>query len=247
MDSSRSAGPTMTATDTRENGMSLTEPPRSTGVATEPPQRGRGERLAVIAGIVVTVVALTGIGFVLLGDGNGDGQPAPPAPTPAAQATTAPTVEPPPQTPADIAAAGAQERYLDYLRVTDQVANGGHTDLAAYDTIAIDPETGVLLQGAAQRAGKITTTGETRVVSLTVQSVELDPPGDYPSVRLLACLDVSQLTAVDAATGEPVAPPDFPDRIKSEVLVQDIPPGAFTDGRQPGWYVAEVVQRGEPC
>ena len=24
-------------------------------------------------------------------------------------------------------------------------------------------------------------------------------------------------------------------------------PGVFTDGRQPGWYVAEVVQRGEPC
>ena len=54
-----------------------------------------------------------------------------------------------------------------------------------------------------QRAEKITPTGETEVVSLTVQSVELDPCGDYPSVRLLVCLDVSQVTAVNTA-GESV-------------------------------------------
>ena len=37
----------------------------------------------------------------------------------------------------------------DYLRVTRDVAEGGYTDLAAYDTVAIDPHTGVLLQSAA--------------------------------------------------------------------------------------------------
>ncbi len=84
------------------------------------------------------------------------------------------------------------------------------------------------------------------VRALSVQSVDLDPPGDYPSVRLLACLDVSRNTAVNAA-GESVRDPNFPDRLRSEAVVKNIPPDAFTDGRRPGWYVAEVVQRGEPC
>ena len=84
------------------------------------------------------------------------------------------------------------------------------------------------------------------MVSLSVRSVDLEPRGDYPSVRLLACLDVSKVTAVDAA-GRSLVPADRPDRLRSQAVLQNIPAGAFTDGRKPGWYVAEVVQRGQPC
>jgi hypothetical protein len=244
MNTSRPPGPTITGTDSRENGMSLSQHPAGTGLGTDPPRRSRVGRLAIIAGVVVTLLALAGIGFLLLGDDNG-GQPAQPAPTPAAQVTTEPTAEPAPQTAADIAAAEAQERYLEYLRVVRQVAAGGYTDLSAYDAVAIDPHTGVLLQSAAQNAG-LRSTGDAEVVSLTVQSVELDPPGQYPSVRLLACLDVSQVDVIDAS-GKSVITADRVEQFRSEVVVQNIPPGAFADGREPGWYVADVEQRGEPC
>jgi hypothetical protein len=208
----------------------------------------RGRNRAVVAGCFLAAAAAAAVGVALLTGGDDTPRAAPttpPAPT-TSSPTPAPTVSTP-ATPEDVAAEAAKARYLDYLRVTGQVANGGYTDLAAYNTVAIDPETGVLLLGARQdlRDG-ITGRSDTKVLSLTVQSVELNPPGDYPSVRLLACLDVSRNTAVNAA-GESVRDPNFPDRLRSEVVVKNIPPGAFTDGRRPGWYVAEVVQRGEPC
>ena len=233
MDPTAPAAPTGGATDTWEQQMPSTD-------------AHRGRNRAYIAACLIAAGAVAVGGVALLTGGNDTPVAGPTTPPPVASSPTpTPTVSTPPK-PEDVAAAAATARYLDYLRVTRQVAIGGHTDLAAYDTVAIDPEMGVLLQGAAQRAGKITTTGASEVVSLTVQSVELDPPGEYPSVRLLACLDVSQVTAVNAA-GESVVSLDRPDRLRSEAVVRNIPPGAFTDGREPGWYVAEVVQRGEPC
>lgn len=234
MDPTAQAASTMAATDTWEQQMPSTDP-------------DRGRNRAFVAGCLVAAV-VAAVGGVVLLTGGSDTPEAVPT-TPSAPITSSPapspTVSVPPK-PEDIAAEQAQARYLDYLRVTDHVAKAGYVDLAPFDTVAIDPENAVLLQTAEQQAG-ITTTGDTEVVSLTVQSVELDPPGEYPSVRLLACLDVSGITAVDAATGESVVSPDRPDRLRSEAVVRNIPPGAFTDGRQPGWYVAEVVQRGEPC
>jgi len=235
MDPTAPAATTMAATDTREQQMPTTES-----------HRGRN-RAYVASCLVAAVIAAVG-GIVLLTgvDDTPEAAPTtPPAPAPATSSPTpAPTVSVPPK-PEDIAAEQAQARYLDYVRVTDQVAQAGYTDLKPFNTVAVDPESNALLRGAEQLAG-ITTTGDTEVVSLAVQSVELDPPGEYPSVRLLACLDVSQVTAVDAS-GESVIAADRPDRLRSEAVVRNIPLGAFTDGRQPGWYVAEIVQRGEPC
>lgn len=238
MDPTIPAAPEVGASGTREHPISTTtEPSRS---------RGRLYLATCAVGAVVAAV----VGVVLLTGGGGDAGDAPaalptaPPPRVTSDPATSPTVDVAP-TAADLAVVAAEARYLDYLRVTRQVAQGGYIDLDAYDTVAVDPETGALLEDAAQLAD-ITTTGNTEVVSLTVQSVELDPAGAYPFVRLLACLDVSQVTAVNA-DGESVVSPDRLDRIKSEVTVQNIPAGAFTDGREPGWYVAEIEQRGEPC
>lgn len=245
MGTSRQGRPTMGRTDTREPDMSLTDESSET----EPDlrrRRGSGERLIIASSVVVTVLAIAGIANLVL-DGDEPTAPRPPASAAVEEPADAAPVERPPTeaTPEDLAAAEAQASYRNYIRVTDQVAQGGYADLALYNTVAIDPETGALLQDAAQLAD-ITTTGDTEVVSLSVQSVDMDPPGQYPSVRLLACLDVSQVTAVNAV-GESVVPPDRPDRLRSEAVVQNIPPDAFTDGREPGWYVAELVQRGETC
>ncbi len=234
MDSTAPEALTMGATDPRERQMPSTDPHRG---------RNRAYVAGCLAGAVVAAVG----GVVLLtgGDDTPEAAPAPPPAPVASSPAPSPVVSAPP-TPEDLAAEAAKAKYRQYLRVTDEVAQAGYVDLAPFDTVSIDPQNIVLARTAESYAG-ITTTGEVEVVSLTVQSVELDPPGEYPSVSLLACLDVSGTTAVDAATGESVVPPDFPDLLKSEVVVRNIPPGAFTDGRQPGWYVAEVEQRGEPC
>jgi hypothetical protein len=240
MDPTAPAAPTLGAPDTREQQMPDTN--------WDSGKSRRGRHRAVMAGCFLAAAAAAAVGVALLTGGDDTPRAAPttpPAPVTSSPAP-APTVSTPP-TPEDVAAEAAKARYLDYLRVTDQVADSGFIDPAAWNTVAIDPESGLLLLSAQQnQQDGITTTSDTEVLSLTVQSVDLDPPGDYPSVRLLACLDVSRNTAVNA-TGESVVPPDFPDRLKSEVVMQNIPPGVFTDGRQPGWYVAEVAQRGEPC
>lgn len=239
MDPTAPAAPTMGATDTREQHMPDTD---------HSGDSRRGRNRAYVAGCLIAAVAAAAVGVALLTGGDDTPQAAPttpPAPVTSSPAP-APTVSTPP-TPEDVAAEQAQARYLEYLQVTGEVADSGAIDLAAWGTVAIDPHTGVLVQDARQlQQDGITTSGDTTVLSLTVQSVELDPPGDYPLVRLLACLDVSRNTAVNAA-GESAQDPNFPDRLKSEVVVQNIPAGVFTDGRQPGWYVAEVVQRGESC
>lgn len=246
MGTARPEGPTLGWTDTREPDMSLTEQPSQT----DPDRRGSrgaGERLVIAVAAVVTVLAIAGIAYLAL---RGD-EPAPappPAPTAIEEPADPDPVEPPAEpTAEELAAEAAQARYLEYLRVTAQVADSNRIDLAAWNTVAIDPQTGVLLLSAEQnQRNGITTSNDTEVLSLMVQSVDLAPPGEYPSVQLLACLDVSRNTAVNAA-GDSVVSPDFPDRLRSEVVVRDVPPGAFTDGRNAGWYVAEVVQRGEPC
>jgi hypothetical protein len=233
MDRTTQTAPTLGATDAPEQQMSSTEP-------------HRGRHRAYVTACLVAAVGAAAVGVVLLTGGDGTPQAAPttpPAPVTSSPAPS-PTVSVPP-TPEDLAAEQAKARYLDYLRVTREVAQAGYVDLAAYDAVAIDPHTGVLLRSAQQNAG-LRSTGDAEVVSLTVQSVDLDPPGEYPSVRLLACLDVSQVDVLDA-TGKSVITPDRVNRFRSEAVVQNIPEGAFSDGREPGWYVAEVAQRGEPC
>lgn len=245
MDTSRPEGPTMPGADSRENRMSLTQHPAEADLGSRSP-RSSGERLAVIAGLVVTVLALAGIAFLLLGDVNGE-QPVSPAPTPNAQASTEPTVDPAPQTPADIAAAEAQERYLEFVRAQDQVAQASFSNPELYETVAINPELGQLVIEAREFAGA-RVTGQTQVASLVVESVQLPAdPAEYPEVRLLACLDVTAVQAVDA-NGNSLVAPDRLDRIASRVLLQQFEPGDFAQNPdRSGWFVAEVEQRGESC
>jgi hypothetical protein len=235
----------MTATDSRENGMSLTQHPADTDLGSRP-RRSSGERLAVIVGVVVTMLALAGIAFLLLGDDNGE-QPVPPSQTPAARASTEPTVEPAPKTPADVAAAEAQERYREFVRVQDQVAQASFSSPELYEMVAVNPELGQLVIEAREFAGA-RVTGQTQVASLVVESVQLPTdPAEYPEVRLLACLDVTAVEAVDA-NGNSLVAPDRLDRIASRVLLQKFEPGDFAQHPdRSGWFVAEVEQRGEPC
>ncbi|MFP5218737.1 MAG: hypothetical protein ACLGIG_03240 [Actinomycetes bacterium] len=88
----------------------------------------------------------------------------------------------------------------------------------------------------------------TQVASLVVESVQLPADAaEYPEVRLLACLDVSGVQAVDA-NGTSLVSPDRLDRIASRVLLQRFDRGDFAqDPDRSGWFVAEVEQRGQSC
>ncbi len=240
----RPLGPTMTRTDPRENGVSLTQHTVDTD-RNSGPRRSRGERLSVLAGVLVTLLALAGI-VLLLNNDDAD-QPAAPAPSPAAQADTEPSDEPAPQTPADIAAAEAQERYREFIRVDDQIARGSYANPELYETVAINPERAQRILEAREFAGA-RVTGETRIASLVVESVQLPTdPAETPEVRLLACLDVTDIQAVDA-NGNSLVSPDRLDRIASRVLLQKFEPGDFAQAPdRSGWFVAEVEQRGEAC
>lgn len=208
-----------------------------------PTDRRRRERAFIAACAAVAVVAV--IGTVLLltgGDQDTTGSDSPPSVAPTSDSPDTPA----PATPQDLAAEAARERYTEYLEVTDQVAQDGYADPERFRSVAVDPELTQLFLTARRLAG-VRTTGDTEVASLTVQSVELDAADSYPTVRLLACLDVSKVTAVDA-NGESVIAADRLDRTRSEVVLQDVPPGAFPDDpNRAGWYVSELVQRGEPC
>lgn len=223
--------------------MSLDQQPARTGFDTDPP-RGLGERIAVIAGVLVTALAVAGIAFIVTNDNEPAVAPSP-APSVEAQPSIGPSQEPAAQTPADLAAAEATVRYEEFIRVQDQVAQSGYENLDAYATVAIAPEyTQLVLE--ARRFADQRLTGDTEIVSVAVDAVVLpDAPDVRPKVTLRACLDVSQVDVLDSG-GTSVVAPDRPDRAAQTVLLEKFEPG--TEGAEAGgWFVAEVQKRGEPC
>jgi hypothetical protein len=227
-----------------EDGVSVTDGPGDADGRRSNVRRRR-ERLAVLGGLVVTALAIAGI-ILLLADKDTE-----PAAT-RTPATTAPDASPdtgesPPATPADLAAAEAQERYRAFIQVKDQVAQGQYADPRPYETVAINPERAQLILEARQFAGA-RVTGATRIASLDVESVVLPASTEeYPEVRLIACLDVSGVRAL-GPDGVSLVSPDRLDRILSRVLLQRFEPGDFAEApERSGWFVAEVDQRGESC
>lgn len=247
MDTSRPPGPTMTRTDPRENDMSLTQHPPDTDRGSNGSTRSRGERLVVIAGIVVTMLALVGIAILVVGVGD-DPAPAPPAPVAVDESADTAPVQEPAQTPEDLAAAEAEQRYREFLEVRNSVAQGGYQSSAPFDAVAVLPERAY--QEAAFRKAQATPglrqIGATKIASLSVTSVDLTPePGGYPEVLLQACLDVSGVDIVDG-TGSSIVLPEREERSKSTVTMYRYEPG--TKGAESGgWFVYEATALNEPC
>lgn len=230
----------MAGADTREHGMSLTEPPTRTDQGT-PRRRGRGERLVILLAGLVTVLALVGITVLLISNGNKA------AIAPPLAATSAPSTQPREQSPEDQAAAAAQARYRDFLRVVDTVGVTGFVNDAPLKAVAVPPELVVQQltvrqskpQGRRQR-------GYTRLVSLSVSSVNLaPPPGGYPEVVLQACVDVSAVDVTDR-TGRSVVTASRAPRSKSTVTMYQYKKGTV-GAEAGGWYVYQATAKNEPC
>lgn len=227
-----------------EDGMSVTDRPADADGGPSKVRRGR-VRVAVLGALVVTTLAITGVVLLLADDDIGPEATQTPAPT-ASGASRSPA-ESAPATPADIAAAEAQDRYREFIRIDDDVARGGYANPERYDLVAVDPErTQRVIEARRFQGARVS--GDTRIASLTVEDVALPTdPADYAEVRLLACLDVSQIAAV-GANGESLIAPGRLNRISSRVLLQRFKPGDFAEApAREGWYVTEVEQRGEQC
>lgn len=223
--------------------MSLTERAADTN-----PDLPRGssssQRLVIALSILVTVLAVAGIAYLVLG---GD-EPAAAPPPPAAvekPVVTAP-VEPAEQTPEDLAAAEAQERYREFQQVRDQIGQAGFEDSAPYDTVLVSPQRGMqeVEFRQFQQLPDARVVGSTEIVSLSVTSVDLDAePGGYPTVVLRACLDVSGVDVVDGSGASLVAPGRV-DRTVSDVTLYRL---EATEARPAGWYITQATSRAEPC
>jgi hypothetical protein len=246
MGTSRREGPTMGGTDTREPDMSLTEQATQTDARVRPGRRS-GERLVIAVSVLLTLFAIVGIAYLVLGSD----EPTAPPPAPAAVEEPAepdPAEPPVQQTPEDLAAAAAQERYREFLDVRAAVAQGGYKSSAPFDAVTVAPER-VFQETAfrnAQETPGLRQIGTTQIASMSVTSVDLTPePGGYPEVVLQVCLDVSGVDIVDGS-GNSIVSQDREDRSKSTVTLYQYEPG--TKGAETGgWYVYEATALNEPC
>jgi hypothetical protein len=230
--------------------MSIDQQPAQTDHDPNSRGSGRGERFAVVVGVVVTVLAVAGIGVIFAG---GDDER--PAVLPSAAPSIASSVAPPSavpvvRTPADLAADAAEARYRDFLMVEDAIGQAAWTSSAPYDTVTVAPERQVreaIFRQSRQIAGpggrRI---GNQELASLSVTSVDLTPEtGGYPKVVLQACVDVSGVDAVDRS-GKSVVSPERVSRAKSSVTMYEYAPGT-RGAERGGWYVYEATSKGEPC
>ena len=219
--------------------MSLTEHPAHSGQR-PPRSRGRGERLIIGVAGLVTVLAIVGI-TILVTSGHKA------AIAPPLTATTAPGTQLTQRSPEDQAAAAAQARYRDFLRVVDTVGTAGFVSDAPLKAVAVPPE--LVLQQLTVRQSKPQgrrQNGYTRLTSLSVSSVDLTPPaGGYPEVVLQACVDVSGVDITDR-TGRSVVTAGRAPRTKSTVTMYEYKKGTV-GAEAGGWYVYQATAKNEPC
>ncbi len=223
--------------------MSLTEPATQTD-ADARPGRGTGERLVIAVSVLVTLLAIVGIAYLVLA---GDEPEATPPPVAVDQPAEPDPVEPPvAQTPAAVAAAEAQERYREFLRIADQIGREGYESSALYDTVLVSPQRSIqeLAFRKAQQLPDARLVGSAQVASLSVVSVDLEPePGGYPTVVLQTCVDVSGVDVVDGS-GNSLVSPERVNRTRSTVTLYRL---EATTERPAGWYITEATSRAEPC
>lgn len=233
MNSPGAARQTMAATETQERGMSASEE----RVHNEPSPGLHKERLVIIAAGLVTLLAAAGIVVIVTDGGNSQ--------KPQSAVSASPSVAPSKSTPEDQAVVAAEARYREFLRVRDDVGHAGYRSSAAFDAVAVSPERTVQ-EISFRKARGLRQVGTTGVVSIKVLSVDLTPTaGNYPTVVLQACIDVSGVDVLDGQGKSVVSPTRVP-RSQSTVTMYMYAKG--TKGAAAGgWFVFEATSKAEPC
>jgi hypothetical protein len=144
---------------------------------------------------------------------NDDGDPTEPRSNPPASSPS--SSSPTPTSPSESASAHATETVRDYYAVRNELRRDPTEPLSLLKSVAISTEltTQQTLFNRERKQG-LHQTGETKVVELQVQSVNLDnsdpQAGKVPTVQIDVCFDVSGVDVLDA-DGESVVTPDRPD------------------------------------
>jgi hypothetical protein len=144
---------------------------------------------------------------------NDDGDPTDPRSNPPASSHS--SSSPTPTSPSESATAAATATVNDYYAIRNQLRRDPEQPLSMLKSVAISTElaTQQTLFKRERKQG-LHQTGETKVVELEVQSVNLDnsdpQAGKVPTVQIDVCFDVSGVDVLDA-DGKSVVTPDRPD------------------------------------
>lgn len=146
-----------------------------------------------------------------------------------------PTTEPP--SDSELAEQSASQVVRDYIAMVDQLRSDRKEPLARLKSVAIGGEldTQTLFTHNQRKAGN-RQVGDTQVVKVVVQSVNLDnsPQGQTPTVQLDVCWDVSAGDVLDR-NGQSIVSPDRPDRGWTRYTVAN---HRWKANPQDGWRVA---------
>ena len=132
----------------------------------------------------------------------------PPASSPSSSSST-------PTSPSESATAAATATVNDYYAIRNQLRRDPTQPLSKLKSVAISTElTTQQTLFKREREQGLHQTGETKVVELEVQSVNLDnsdpQAGKVPTVQIDVCFDVSGVDVLDA-DGKSVVTPERPD------------------------------------
>jgi hypothetical protein len=136
-----------------------------------------------------------------------------PSLTPSPSPTSSPSLSPTSDT--ERAATDAEELIREYYQVIDQLGLDPSVPLTALEEVAISKDLSVRQrQFERERRDGWTQTGDTKIVELKVQSVNLDnsdpSTGRVPAVQVDVCVDVTDVDVRDAS-GSSVVTADRPD------------------------------------
>lgn len=170
-------------------------------------------RIASLAAAGALLAAMLGCSEDL-GDASPTAPPSPPESS-ISETTESPTSSPSP-TDSEVAAQAATEAVHEYFKVVDRLGQKPNRPLKALRTVAVSTQLSAqerLLR--SQRSAGYRQTGDAQVVSLLVQSVNLDnsapKAGRVPTVQVDVCWDVSAVDVLDD-DGQSVVTAQRPDR-----------------------------------
>lgn len=178
---------------------------------------------------------------------NGNDPSASPTPTPSSPAPTTATTTPP--SDSELASEAASAVLRKFYDVRNELRQDPSKPLTLLDKVAISTQLAAQQQlFKKEREQGLHQTGETKVATLEVQSVNLDnsdpKAGKVPTVQIDVCLDVSNVDVIDKS-GKSVISPDRPDTGWIQYLVSNYQWDTDPDG---GWRVAsgQDIER-TPC
>jgi hypothetical protein len=178
---------------------------------------------------------------------GGNDPAASPSPTPSSPAPTTTTTTPP--SDSEVASAAASAVLRKYYAVRNQLRQDPSQPLTLLDDVAISTELAAQKNlFTKERKQGLHQTGETKIVKLDVQSVNLDnsdpKAGKVPTVQIDLCFDVSGVDVIDK-DGKSVISPDRPDTGWIQFLVSNYQWDTDPDG---SWRVAssQDIER-TPC